>query len=226
MTEADWLAGSIVFDELLRESPVPISERKLRLFLCACVRQVWPLLIDERCRAAVEAAERFADGLIGTDVLTHAWKGAWEIGFIGAAGFADRAAAMTAVTAVNYLTVSYGTLYARSAMEQEVYKQAAHGKDVYQVTRWTWQVQEALFRDVVGNPFRAAVIDPAWLGWNDHFVRSLADLIDRERRYTDLPVLGDALEDAGCEDEALLAHCHGGRHVRGCWVIDALLGRE
>ena len=57
--------------------------------------------------------------------------------------------------------------------------------------------------------------------------RALAGAIYDERAFDRLPVLGDALEDAGCADAAILAHCRGpGEHVRGCWVVDLLLGKS
>ncbi len=83
-----------------------------------------------------------------------------------------------------------------------------------------------LLRDVFGNPFRPVAIPPAWLHWNNGTVPRLAQAIYDERRYQNLPILADALQDAGCTDETILAHCHSPTsHVRGCWVIDALLGK-
>ena len=78
-----------------------------------------------------------------------------------------------------------------------------------------------------GKGFRPMDIDPAWLGWNGGAVKKLAQSIRDERRFGDLPVLADALEEAGCTDADILGHCRsGGEHVRGCWVVDALLGKE
>jgi hypothetical protein len=88
------------------------------------------------------------------------------------------------------------------------------------------QAQCDLLRDIIGNPFRPPpALHPAWLSSNDGAVRKLAEAIYGDRRFGDLPVLADALEDAGCIDPTLLAHCRGGDHVRGCWVLDLLLGR-
>ena len=70
-------------------------------------------------------------------------------------------------------------------------------------------------------------IDPAWLRWNGGTVSALACRIYDERAFHDLPVLADALEEAGCTDADLLGHLRGpGPHVRGCWAIDLLLGRN
>ncbi len=87
--------------------------------------------------------------------------------------------------------------------------------------------QSDLARCIFGNPFQATpTLDPAWLAWHDGTVRRLAEVIYAERQYAHLPVLADALEEAGCTDAAILAHCRGGgEHVRGCWVVDLLLGK-
>jgi hypothetical protein len=86
--------------------------------------------------------------------------------------------------------------------------------------------QSHILRDIFGNPFRPATIDSAWLAWNGGAVRKMAAAIYDGRSFADLPVLADALEDAGCADAAMLAHCRGpGEHVRGCWVVDLLLGK-
>jgi hypothetical protein len=88
--------------------------------------------------------------------------------------------------------------------------------------------QPAALRDLFGDLVRPALrVDPAWLAWNGRTAPRLAEAVYDERAFDRLPILGDALEDAGCADPELLAHCRGpGPHVRGCWVIDLLLGKE
>lgn len=81
-----------------------------------------------------------------------------------------------------------------------------------------------LCRDVLGNPFRPAQFDPAW---RTSAVLALARQMYDSRDFSLMPVLGDALEDSGCAEESVLSHCRGdGPHVRGCWVVDSLLGKE
>jgi hypothetical protein len=83
-----------------------------------------------------------------------------------------------------------------------------------------------LVRDVFGNPFRSVSFDPSCLTRNDGRVRKMAQVIYDERRFADLPILADALEEADCTDRAVLDHCRGpGPHIRGCFVIDAILGK-
>lgn len=78
-------------------------------------------------------------------------------------------------------------------------------------------------RDIVGNPFRSTFPEPGWLTSN---VLDLARTIYDERAFDRLPILADALMDAGCSDDAILSHCRAeGAHVRGCWVVDLLLGK-
>jgi hypothetical protein len=85
----------------------------------------------------------------------------------------------------------------------------------------------AVVREVFGNPFRPVTIDPVWLSWNDGPVQKIAQAIYEERAFDRMPILADALEDAGCTEQAILAHCRGdGPHVRGCWVVDLLLGKQ
>ena len=90
------------------------------------------------------------------------------------------------------------------------------------------QQQCSILRDISGNPFDACpVLAPAWLEWNDRCVMKLAQAIYDERAFDRMPILADALEDAGCDDADILAHCRGdGPHVRGCWVVDLLLGNS
>ncbi|MFO0797467.1 MAG: hypothetical protein U0804_08310 [Gemmataceae bacterium] len=78
-------------------------------------------------------------------------------------------------------------------------------------------------RDILGNPFRPVALDPAW---RTEAVVGLATGIYADRAFDRLPVLADALEDAGCADADVLGHCRGpGPHARGCWVVDLLLGK-
>jgi hypothetical protein len=81
-----------------------------------------------------------------------------------------------------------------------------------------------LLRDVFGNPFRPVTADPAWLSST---VTAMARGIYADRAFDRLPILADALQDAGCDHEDVLAHCRGpGPHARGCWVVDLALGKE
>jgi hypothetical protein len=90
------------------------------------------------------------------------------------------------------------------------------------------RLQRALVHCVFGNPFRPSSLLPGpVLTWNDGTVRRIAEGIYQARAFGRLPILADALLDAGCDDEAILAHCREpGPHVRGCWVVDLILGKS
>jgi len=95
-------------------------------------------------------------------------------------------------------------------------------------SRWAVQAagpdaQVALIREIFGNPFVEIDIDPSWLRWNDATVARIAQGIFDDGRFADMPILHDALIDAGCDDEEILSHCREAEgHVRGCWAIDRL----
>jgi hypothetical protein len=87
-------------------------------------------------------------------------------------------------------------------------------------------VQARLLRDLFGDLIRPVRVDPCWVAWNSDTIPNLAQAIYDERRFADLPILADALEDAGCTDREILDHCRGpGLHVCGCWAVDLLLGK-
>ncbi|VTR92077.1 Uncharacterized protein OS=uncultured bacterium PE=4 SV=1 [Gemmata massiliana] len=80
-----------------------------------------------------------------------------------------------------------------------------------------------LVREVFSNPFRPVAFDPSWL---TSTVTQLAERIYQERSFDRMPILADALQDAGCNNEDVLNHCRRpGEHVRGCWVVDTILGK-
>lgn len=84
--------------------------------------------------------------------------------------------------------------------------------------------QTPLLREVFGNPFRPVTFSPEWR--TDTAV-SLARQMYESRGFSAMPILADALQDAGCDNEEILGHCRSpGPHVRGCWVVDLVLGKE
>jgi hypothetical protein len=81
-----------------------------------------------------------------------------------------------------------------------------------------------LLRDIVGNPFREVKFNKRWLTTD---VLALARGIYDERAFDRMPILADALQDAGCNADDILSHCRDANqpHVRGCWVLDLILGK-
>ncbi len=228
MTESEWLTC---------EDPGPMlgylrgraSDRKLRLFACACCRRVWHMLTHPRHRAAVELAERFADGQAT----------AWELGN----AYAVFPPSGTPDTAHQYARGAVFGIVMPSADAQTAARDAVRA--VYEQSFIEWRsfsargpfgmsetsVQAEMLRDLFGNLFRPAARDSAW---QTHTVVSLAQAAYDERSLpvgtldpARLAVLADALEEAGCTSRDVLLHCRGARpHFRGCWVLDLLTGRE
>jgi hypothetical protein len=207
MTEAEWLACADP-QPMLSFLRAITSDRKLRLFAVACVRCIYPRLPDKRTRRNVETVERYADGLASQKALRGAWGSArW------AANLASRRSD----------NVTEGPKWCVAHLTNESLDHALLA---------TWGLEKCqqcqLLRDIYGPlPCRPVFIHPSWLAWNDGTVKKIAQAIYDERAFDRMPILADALEDAGCDDADLLAHCRGaGPHVRGCWVVDLLLGKE
>ena len=82
----------------------------------------------------------------------------------------------------------------------------------------------AHIRDIFGNPFRPATFDAAW---RTSTAVALARGMYESRDFGATPILADALQDAGCDSEDVLNHCRSASatHVRGCWVVDVVLGK-
>jgi hypothetical protein len=208
MTEAEWLACADPNPMLQHLEGIDLlGERKLRLFACACVRSIWHLLTHEADRNAVETAERYADGLAGRAEL--------------------RAAVAAAALAAATTCRDHAGKAACEAVRWTAAALAGHdGKDADAFAHAQQQAQADLLRDLYGNPFRVPVVEPAWLAWHDGTVGCLARAVYDGHRFIELPVLADALEEAGCGDLAILGHCRrSGVHARGCWVLDLLLQR-
>jgi hypothetical protein len=209
MTEAEWFAAKDPDPmlEFLRDSG-KLSERKARLFAVACCRRVWHLLPDQRSRRAIEAAELYADGVIDYETFKKACAGpnqprsvVTDLQWPEAWRVAD-------------FVCSHTVLMASDASGQE--------------TAWA-EEQEAhsgLVRELFGNPFRPVSVRPSCLRANKGRVRKLVQKAYHERAFDRLPDLAQALEAAGCSDAQLLGHLRSaGPHWRGCFAVDAVLGR-
>jgi hypothetical protein len=194
------------------------SDRKLRLFGCACVRRVWHLLTDERDRQAVDVAERYADRLATRKELRACRSMAFNS--------ASRSGALAAWHITREATWD-------AAWQGALFSSNIFDPDGVTFVTFSNRIGEGyhqclLLRCVFGNPFcQSAVLDPAWLVWGNGTVSQLAQAIYDDRAFDRMPILADALEEAGCADADILGHCRGpDPHVRGCWVIDLLLGKE
>jgi hypothetical protein len=189
------------------------SDRKLRLFACACARQAWQLMTDPRSRSAVEVAERYADGEASAEELTDAGRAGLNAvmdDLNDNRRHASTAAGRAALAAYYATRVLVQTRRAVRAVAGE------------QVRRR----QAALLTCVVG-PRSPPAIERAWLAWGDGTVVKIAAAIYEARDFGRVPLLADALEDAGGTDEEILGHLRRpGVHCRGCWAVDLLLGKK
>ncbi len=204
------------------------SDRKRRLFAVACCRRIWLRLIDEKSRKAVEVAERYADGNASEAELHTAQVNA--SGGLGHCGGDDDSwgrdsfpAGMEGTAKAAAWAVTWG------CGEDQVSDAAATAAAPSWADRPPeWAKQANFLRDIFGLlPFRPTSLNPSWLAWNDGSIPKKAQVIYDDRAFDRLPLLADALEEAGCDNQDILDHCRSaGEHVRGCWVVDLLLGRS
>jgi hypothetical protein len=211
MTEAEWLT-TLDLQALCFAFPAPASERKGGLFAAACLDAVSCLLADAASRAGVAAVEQAADGELGPEALGAANRAAHAAWLA-----APRAGARSAARAVEFATRGFW----RTEVAEQVRKAARACR--LEPNPATLQAQCRIFRDIFGNPFRPVAFDPSW---RTSTVVSLAAGIYADRAFDRLPILADALQDVGCDNADVLDHCRGERpHVRGCWVVDLVLGK-
>jgi hypothetical protein len=228
-----------------------LSDRKVRLFAVACCRRLWNLMSDERSRTAVEVAERFADGLVNHSLFLEARELAdraaidakhEEFGAEAMANFSDTPeyrAVCDALAAADAARASVSMAAGTPDGGREMYHHA--GGDFSDIrfgrlSQGSWELipqadAAQLLRCHFGNPFRPVFINADWLmptvtslAAAAYEVRSLPSAeLDSAR----LAILADALEEAGCDSADILTHLRGpGPHVRGCWVVDLLVGRS
>jgi hypothetical protein len=253
MTEQEWLACSDP-DDLLEWLRERASDRQFRLFMCACCRRFLPLLPrkpahDVRlCEKYVTLGERFAEGLITREEIESA-IGEMELVNVSNEGYlavlAARQATYREVAGCSRPVLrgrnliahpaSTAAEYSRTVMSRlQMNNEAARGSTPTSRKRFATiaekRYQIHLLHDIFGNLLRPNLLDEAW---RTPTVIALARGAYLERLMPggefppmQLAVLADALEEAGAAGE-WLTHLRGpGPHVRGCWVIDALMRRS
>jgi len=214
MTEADWLSSSDPGSMLrhVRDGGL-VSQRKLRLFAVACCRRVWHRLTDPRSRRAVEVAERYADGQATTEQLASA--GAWDV-------YLETSDAEYYAALAGYYAVNDPDSPSADDVADALVRSSYLDPDDLELEE---PALADLCREVFGNLFRPTPVTHA--RWLTPDVVSLAGTIYAERAWTQMPALASALAEAGCDREDFLAHVRSpGAHVRGCWVLDAILAKS
>lgn len=186
--------------------------RKLRLMMCGWCRQIWSLLRDQRSRNAVEVGEKFADGKCRETELSDARSN--MPGLKDATWYRDGQVAINCVFDEGWHqwktlspTLSYEGLgeFFRPAMLSN-------------------EAQANIIRDIFGNPFRPTTIGRQFITGQ---AIAMAEHAYDNRDWASLPVISDALEEAGCIEQPILDHLRGpGPHVRGCWCLDVILGKS
>ncbi len=228
-TEETWINSTSpsLLLATLDGKPLP---RQRRLFAVACCRRWLHEILDPESRHAIEVAERYVDGLANRDELEAAYRAAQEA--------TERRSALT--LAVNDGNPSpESSVWRLAHMAQTTcgpnYPDYVAGENLVRINQLGGEhidqerrAQCTFIRDIFGNPFRPQpVIDSSWLPWNGAIIPKLAQAIYDDRAFERLPILADALEEAGCTNADILNHCRQpGEHVRGCWVVDLLLGKS
>jgi hypothetical protein len=246
--EAEWLACEDVHVLLghLRDCGAARKKqgrRRLQLFGCACCRLRWDAMDDPRSREAVEYVESVADGRERDQPVDSVRAAALEASHAADRRLRDAVANGTArwrgpraeppcleqdaldAAQAAYALVNDDRPLNIAYADPIVLSYVGEGDpEAHRVWRAGMRVLADLARCIFGNPFRPVALDP---GWRTEAVVGLAAGVYADRAFDRLPVLADALEDAGCADPGVLGHCRsGGPHARGCWVVDLILGKE
>jgi len=190
-----------------------LKPRKAMLFACGCYRLVWDKIALAHVRATVEMAEEKADRKVKPEELRRA------PGYTrGLATYDTQNLIQSSVSSLvtPKMIPTHVAWRVRAAIDPAKHESA---------NDWAaCKPQADLVRDIFGNPFRPVAFDPAWR--TDTAVALARQMYD-SREFGAMPILADALQDAGCEDEQVLNHCRDATapHVRGCWVVDLVLGK-
>jgi hypothetical protein len=204
-----------------RLAGVATSKRCL-LFLVARFRRAWPELLYEGSQRAVEALERRGDGLIGEEEWRRAVQTAEE---------AARQGEIDRSQLDDFGSNASFTIRRAAFWAGEIAEAVSHPDIVRLACERAWgdfsarAENAAALRDIFGPlPFRFVdPPDPGLWTWNNGTISSLVRAISQDRAFDHLPILADALEEAGCTNLLLIDHCRSpGPHVHGCWAVDFL----
>jgi hypothetical protein len=229
MTEAEWLAADSPRELLLWLGAKRSRRRSVRkngLFVVACAERVRSFMRHAVTIRGLELAERMAEGVADES------EGETYLAEFGAACPPGEPGPQEAARTVPFVAIRVLLPHRMGQSSEKLAVSAAQScagvfnaaTDIARAIQET-AVHADLLRDIVGPlPFRPVPFDPAWL---TSTVVALATGIYESRDFGAMPVLADALQDAGCDNADILDHCRGpGPHVRGCWVVDMLLGKE
>ncbi len=223
MTEEEWLRGNEP-DDLCVQLGRKASQRKCRLFLVACCRRILDLIPEGVGRTALDVAEAFADKQASDRARQKAQR---EVSVVPDGPGLATVNALYAVLDTTKKTIDLlrTDLLSTPAATGHATQRGRRNIKAYRAAFQAEQdAQATLLRDIFGNPFRPVAFDPQW---RSESAVALARTAYDTRNFTLLPILADALEEAGCDHPDVLSHCRdpNGVHVRGCWVVDGVLGK-
>jgi len=208
ISEREWLA---ILDplELLDNLVAKHTSRKLRLLAVACCCRVLHLLTDDRSKLAVEAAEKYADQLVSPEDWMTILVEAGATWLAADLKVDERDARHAAAMSLAPLAETHSG----AAL---VIQLTSSGVERHE--------QVMLINCIFGHRYYTREVVPSWLTSN---VLALAGQMYESRDFSIMPILADALQDAGCAEPEVLNHCRQfGGHVKGCWVVDLLLGKQ
>jgi hypothetical protein len=190
------------------------TTRRWRLFTVACCDRLWSLIWEEPLENLVGVLDDYAEGRATLEDWQAALREHYTFEFHSAEA-AEEGMGYGEDEAAGYALMLAEVLASRCPYAE---------KEEERRTPQAEQARQAdLLRDVF-NPFNASRINDAS---RSSTVQQIAQTIYDERVFDRIPILADALEEAGCTNAEILAHCRGGGdHVRGCWVLDLLLGKS
>jgi hypothetical protein len=204
-----------------------LGKRRLRLFAVGCARRAEHLIENGLPRRILDWAEECADGAITPERLGELapWPPpAYVPVAIPVEDVAHQQGMIRTYSARTLAEVAAFQCGSEAAWHAAIF--TPHAALALGVQQYPAElaVQAELLRDIFGNPFRPAACDRAW---RTGTVTALARQMYEGREFSAMPILADALQDAGCENDDILTHCRGpGTHVRGCWVVDLVLGKS
>jgi hypothetical protein len=218
MTADEWDVGDDLWDQF--DAYRHRDRNRLRALTCACARRVLEVAgpaAHSAFAGVVDVAERYAGGRATRAELLAARKLLRQsIKELRGTKAKHKGLVVSAIAELTDDTFEGFEYMLQSA--GEVLKRTS-GRRFPAVKG----MLSTLIRDIFGNPFRSVVFDPAW---RTGTAVSLARQMYEGREFSAMPILADAIQDAGCEEAAILDHCRGsGPHVRGCWVVDLVLGK-
>lgn len=229
--------GKEVMDLLLQQGP-HLSGRKIRLLSAAIVRERCWSNLPEHHRRLVAYIEKLAD-----------CEAAWISGCPPSASSWKKLSHALSPQELEDCERIYAPIWNEPDVLLIVCRRAIRGdfhvypfedtlarmagrsadqlpKGRYGVTVTTAPVDIGIIRCIIGNTEKSVSIDPAWLVWNGGTVAKIAESVYVERSFVNMPILGDALEEAGCLNPEILDHCRRSLHAHGCWLLDVLTGRD